>query len=313
MYYDPDEIDEDEIEDEKGSSNRNKKLNNRKSLARLGSSLHTLFSGGSSSSSSSSSSSKSKSKRDSSDSTNSSKRSSRFFNSIRSMGRRAVSFRFSSSSSKKQQQRPGSVLKAIQEEVAMHDEQENSDVTLETSLGKLIDSNVLDEDDVDVEDMLGDIDPPPTPIVVLATSNDDETTKKHALPLMDAPQAPISPKSKILENIPEEVMLGHVYMRCLESSEMDFKTHCMKSTETLSRKMDSRHRIRISKTLLEAIDMSNSSDSVIDEGAPVTEIDLYVEVLECENIAFSLSLSLSLSLPTHTCINAYIRTLPRLT
>ena len=71
---------------------------------------------------------------------------------------------------------------------------------------------------------------------------------------------------------------------------MDLKTHCVKSKEMLLRRQnESRHRVRISKSLLEAIDMSNSSDSVIDkEGAPVTEIDLYesnvelVDVWRCE-------------------------------
>ncbi len=210
----------------------------------------------------------------------SSKRSSGFFNSIRSMGRRAVSFRFSNSGSKgNNKNRLGSVLKAIQEEVALQDSL-NPDVTV-SSFGDLIDSNVVDEEE-DIDDMLDDIDPPPTPIVV-TTNNDDQ-----APPMKKAPEAPISPKSKMLANLPEEVMLGHVFLRHLKSSEMDLKTHCVKSKEMLRRQNESRHRVRISKSLLEAIDMSNSSDSVIDKGAPVTEIDLYesnvelVDVWRCE-------------------------------
>ena len=127
LYNDPDEIGDDEIGDSADYGNR-KSMRSRMSMPRIGSSLHSLFSND---------------KSDDGDSKRVSKRSSGFFNSIRSMGRRAVSFRFSnsSSSSKGKRLKPGSVLKAIQEEVALQDEEQ--DVTA-SSFGDLIDSQVLD-------------------------------------------------------------------------------------------------------------------------------------------------------------------------
>lgn len=301
MYFDPDElVDEDESLELSAKDNRRRSMRSRMSMPRLGSSLHTIF-GTSSSKDGVGRNNKIRSSMDS----EGKRKSVGFFDSIRSMGKRAVSFRFNTSSSNFRE-KPGSFLNAIKEGVALQEEkeEENKDAKI-SSYQNLIDTQVLDEEDIvlDDSDILDEIGPPPTPIVLVATTKSEST---HVPPELDAPKAPISPKSKLLENLTEEVLLGHVFLRHLKKNEMELQAYRAKNVDTLQslEPFFRRHRIRIAnKSCLEAIDMSNSSDSVIEEGPPITEIDIYESTIElldvwrCELYVLSSSFTKSPSSP----------------